>query len=268
MSKESMKQTVGVALAVCAACSIMVSTSAVALKQRQEDNRILDRKKNILVAAGVMESGEKLSMDEVDTRYAQIEGIVIDVETGETVLDDEGNPLDPDSIDWKEVAGDPKQSVELSSGRDTARIRRRANIQPVYLLRNEAGQIERVILPVRGKGLWSTMRGFLALEGDLNSIGCLTFYEHGETPGLGGEIDNEKWKQQWTTKLAFNEKGAPVAGVAKGKARDDDPYQVDGLSGATLTSNGVTELVQFWLGKDGYGTYITKLRLEAETNNE
>jgi len=263
-----MKQTVGVALAVCAACSIMVSTAAVALKPIQEKNRILDRKKNILVAAGVMDSGDKLSSDEVDARYAQIEGIVIDVETGETVLDDEGAPLDPDSIDWKEVAADPKQSVELSSGRDTARIRRRANIRPVYLLRSEAGQIERVILPVRGKGLWSTMRGFLALEGDLNSIGCLTFYEHGETPGLGGEIDNEKWKKQWTTKLAFDEKGSPAIGVAKGAAKNDDPHSVDGLSGATLTSDGVTHLVRFWLGKDGYGAYLNVLRAEASSNEE
>jgi Na+-transporting NADH:ubiquinone oxidoreductase subunit C len=140
-------------------------------------------------------------------------------------------------------------------------------------------KLDRVIFPVEGKGLWSTMKGFLALSKDKQTIEGLTFYSHGETPGLGGEIDNPDWKKQWVGKKAFDN-ATNIGGsidvvkvkVLKGKVKSpqtaddcvngdkkDGCYQVDGLSGATLTSNGVNYLVQFWLSDMGYGNYIKKM---------
>ena len=122
-----------------------------------------------------------------------------------------------------------------------------------------------VVLPVEGLGLWGTLYGFVALEGDLRTIRGLTFYEHKETPGLGGEVDNPRWKALWRDRLAFNDDRQPVIRVIKGPAgpAPDAPYSVDGLSGATITSRGVTNLLQFWLGPDALGPYLTRLRDEG-----
>jgi Na+-transporting NADH:ubiquinone oxidoreductase subunit C len=121
-----------------------------------------------------------------------------------------------------------------------------------------------LILPIEGKGLWSTLYGFLALAPDTKTIEGLTFYEHGETPGLGGEIDNPRWKGLWKDRVAFDDEGNPEIEVIKGAAGppDTDPHRVDGLSGATLTGRGVTHLIQFWLSNDGYGPFLEKFRAE------
>ena len=144
---------------------------------------------------------------------------------------------------------------------DIAKIRRQANIQTVYLVEGDKG-IERVILPIHGYGLWSTLYGFIALEGNLNTVAGLGFYEHAETPGLGGEIDNPKWKALWPGKQAYADNFMlPAIGLTKGKASADDIYNIDSLAGATLTSNGVTNLVKFWLGKNGFALFLANLRV-------
>ena len=106
--------------------------------------------------------------------------------------------------------------------------------------------------------LWSTLYGFLALDARTFEIQGITFYQHGETPGLGGEIDNPKWKALWPGKRAFDENMNPVIEVVKGQASADN--EVDGLSGATMTSRGVTNLLRFWLGENGYGPYLKWFR--------
>ena len=115
-----------------------------------------------------------------------------------------------------------------------------------------------VVLPVEGKGLWSTLYGFVALKPDIKTIAGITFYEHGEKPGLGGEVDNPSWKAKWPGKRAFDDNWTPKIMVVKGQAKDE--YGVDGLSGATITSRGVGNLLQFWLGADGFGTYLKNFR--------
>ena len=93
----------------------------------------------------------------------------------------------------------------------------------------------------------------------MNTIDGLNFNSHGETPGLGGEVDNPNWKAQWKGKKIFNKEEQIAIKVVKGKANKNSDkflYQVDGLSGATITSNGVSYLLEFWLGESGYGPYI------------
>jgi Na+-transporting NADH:ubiquinone oxidoreductase subunit C len=132
----------------------------------------------------------------------------------------------------------------------------------VYLVK-EDNKVDKIVLPVYGKGLWSTMYGFMALDKDLKTVKGFTFYDHAETPGLGGEIDNPRWKNSWKEKQAFDEEGNVKIEVIKGQvdtSRPDAKYQIDGISGATLTARGVDHLVQFWLGDNGYGLLIKSLR--------
>ena len=107
------------------------------------------------------------------------------------------------------------------------------------------------------------MKGYLALEPDLKTIIGLEFFDHKETPGLGGEIDNPKWKSIWKGKEIYSDSGDILISVIKGsvdKSSTLAKYQVDGLSGATITSNGVTNLLSFWLGDMGYGPLIDRLK--------
>jgi len=119
-----------------------------------------------------------------------------------------------------------------------------------------------VILPIKGYGLWSTLYGFIALESDLKTVAGIGFYEHTETPGLGGEVDNPKWKASWVGKRAYNSDGLALE-VIKGKvdlARDGADSQIDGLAGATLTTKGVDNLVKYWLGQQGFKPFIDNLK--------
>jgi Na+-transporting NADH:ubiquinone oxidoreductase subunit C len=155
-------------------------------------------------------------------------------------------------------------SINIDDKDDIASIGRRANYAPVYILK-EGDAIKQVVLPVHGYGLWSTLYGFLALEGDFNTVRGLRFYEQAETPGLGGEVDNPKWRAQWAGKKIFDADGNVEIRVIRGHVEPNTAnaeYKVDGLSGATLTSNGVTNLLQFWLGDQGFGPYLKKMHSE------
>ncbi len=90
-----------------------------------------------------------------------------------------------------------------------------------------------------------------------------SFYEHGETPGLGGEVDNPNWKQQWPGKKVYDEQGKLRITVLKGTVDRNAPdavYQADGLAGSTLTARGVDNLLKYWLGADGYRPFIEQLQ--------
>jgi Na+-transporting NADH:ubiquinone oxidoreductase subunit C len=106
------------------------------------------------------------------------------------------------------------------------------------------------------------MYGFLAIDRDGNTVRGLTFYEQKETPGLGGEISNPRWQALWVGRKAYDPSWEPRLTVIKGRAGppEQDSHRVDGLSGATITSQGVSHLVRFWLSREGYGPYLAKLR--------
>lgn len=251
-NNDSIGKTFLVAFALCVVCSVVVSTAAVVLKPEQERNKTLDIKRNILAAAGMLEEGVS-----VDEQFAKVETRVVDLSTGKYTT-----AVDVDSYDQRKAAKDPALSEALTPDQDIAKVSRRENYATVYLVKNDAGQVGRVILPVHGYGLWSTLYGFLALEGDLNTVIGLGFYEHGETPGLGGEVDNPRWKALWKGKKVYKE-GEVTLGLIKGVVDGNAPnaaYEVDGLSGATLTSVGVTNLVHFWLGNQGFGPFIKNLK--------
>lgn len=251
----SVKYILLFAVAVCGVCSIFVAGSAVLLKDRQETNKVLDRQSKVLTVAGLMEEGQSLPADEINKRFeANIVPVVVELETG-TVVED----IDPATFDQKKAAADPETSRPAPDNQ--AKVRRLPQHAVIYQVR-DGDKTSALIFPVEGKGLWSTLYGFLALDQDAQTIKGITFYQHGETPGLGGEVDNPSWKALWPGRKAFGEDGKPKIEVKKGQAGpvESDPYAVDGLSGATITSRGVTHLVQFWLDDDGFGPYLAQYR--------
>jgi len=253
-NNDTIGKTITVTVLLCVICSVIVSAAAVGLKPQQIANKELDKQSNILAAAAIDTAGQdvKALFDEkITIGY-------VDMATGKFVTDI------PANYDARKAAGDPELSVALTRAQDIASIKRMAKVMPVYLVKN-GDAVEKVILPVHGYGLWSTLYGFLALEGDLNTVVGLGFYSHAETPGLGGEVDNPSWKALWPGKKVYAEGTMePKLGLIKGKVTDPQAagaeYQIDGLSGATLTSNGVSSLVKFWMGSDGYAKFLTNLK--------
>ncbi len=253
-NNDSFKKVVTVTVLLCLVCSVIVSSAAVLLKPLQVANKALDFKRNVLSVAGIEDSGKT-----IEELYAErVTARVVDLDKG--VFSDR---FDAVTFDAAKLLKDSSLSINLSSAEDHAKIGRRENFAVVYLIQDTQGKLARVILPVRGKGLWSTMYGLMVLEPDFNTVAGFGFYQHGETPGLGGEVDNPAWKAQWAGKKVYSEDGQPVIRVIKGKvdeASRDAQHQVDGISGATLTGNGVYHLVQFWLGEKGFKPFLINLQ--------
>ena len=253
--QHSTLYTIGFAAAICLFCAVFVSGSAVSLKERQDENKILDRQKKVLVVAGLMTEGADWTPDRIKSTFDDnIQAKVVDLKTGNY-----NTTVDVTTFDQQKASRAPATSAVAPDNR--AKVGRLPNQGMVYHVM-EAGSVARLIIPVEGKGLWSTLYGFLALEKDVDTITGITFYQHGETPGLGGEVDNPKWKALWKGRKAFDADQKPAIEVLKGRAGSvqEAPHHVDGLSGATITSRGVTYLVQFWLGEHGFGPYLAKFR--------
>ncbi len=257
--KESTSRTLLVALAVSLVSSVFVAGAAVSLKPVQIENRQLDKQRSILSIAGLGEG--RLSAREVKDLFgSRISAKVVDLETGEFT-----DAHDPAIFDPLKAARDPALSDALPGEQDIALIKRRERFTTVYMVEKD-GALETLILPIRGYGLWSTLHGFMAVKGDLNTVVGMGFYQHAETPGLGGEVDNPNWKALWPGKALFDDAGKPAIRIVKGgvdPASPDARHQVDALAGATLTSNGVDRLIQFWLGEQGFGPLLARLRTQG-----
>ncbi|MBK1705288.1 Na(+)-translocating NADH-quinone reductase subunit C [Halochromatium glycolicum] len=250
LPNDDPRKTLAVALALCLACSVVVSATAVALRPLQERNAALALKEEIVNVAGLSTGGRSL-----DEAFGQIETQLVDLDSGEFV---EG--ADPLTYSYREAAQDPSASTALGDS-DPADIDRRPDRMPVYLVRRN-GELETLILPVYGAGLWSTMHGLVALAPDGRTAKAFTIYEQRETAGLGSEVASEQWLSAWSGKVLI-EDGEPVIEVVKGGVDPSSPnaeHRVDGLSGATLTSNGVANLMRFWLGERGYGPFLDRIR--------
>ena len=248
LPNDSISKTLIVAVGLSLICSVIVSVAAVGLKPLQEANAEASRRAEILRAAGLMQDGADVDAvfgERVDTR-------VLDLETGRLA---EG--MDPDAL-----SDGPGSGTVLPAAEDLAGIVRRPRYVPVYLIR-DGDELQSLVLPVHGYGLWSTMYGFLALAADGNTVEGLSFYQQGETPGLGGEIENPRWLAGWHGKKVYDEQGNVELGVVKGQVDRSAPnsqWQVDGLSGATLTANGVTNMIHYWLGEGAFGPFLARLR--------
>lgn len=270
LQRDSVGYTIGAAVLLCVVCSMCVSVAAVVLKDQQSVNMTLDRQKNILDATGLAyaETGEAaalLSRAQVAELFKRIDERLVNLETGQY-----DHSVAAEAYDERKAAKDPKTSVPVLEPQFNPGVKQREKIARVYFVRNDQGQIQQVVLPVYGKGLWSTMYGFLALKSDLKTVQGLSFYSHGETPGLGGEVDNPNWKRQWEGRSIYDlDSGKIAIGVAKGPAQDQDrQYKVDGLSGATITARGVENLLRYWISDDGFSPFLKMLEAEIAASGE
>ena len=258
MNNDTIRKTLIVAISLCLVCSALISFSAVELRDLQEANKTLDKQTKILSAAGLLVTDKVVS-----SLFKSIEIKIVNLETG--LFD---SSISIEDFDESSFSRNPNTSIELNSNTDIALLKRRENFQAIYI-HYDNENLNAIILPVRGYGLWGTMKGYLALESDLKTIIGFEFFDHKETPGLGGEIVNPRWKAIWKGKEVYSDTGDVVITVIKGsvdKGSTKAKYQVDGLSGATITSNGVTNLLSFWLGDMGSGPFIDKMKLKESAD--
>jgi len=234
-------KTLLVAFILCLVCSAVVSTTAVTLRPKQEYNKDIDMKKNVLKA-----SGEAFNeSDDIQSVFdGMITSVYIDMDTGSVVSE-----LTKD---------DKKIEVEIPDTIDQGGLSSRKKYTQIYLKKDSSGSIQNIILPITSKGLWSTMLGFIALESDARTVKGFSYYSHGETPGLGGEVDNPKWKAQWIGKKVYDEAGNPKIDVTKNNT--GTVYEIDALSGATITGDGVENSLHYWLSDHGYGKFLDKVK--------
>jgi Na+-transporting NADH:ubiquinone oxidoreductase subunit C len=268
LGNDSLEKTIAIALSLCLVCAVLVAFAAVALKPLQVNNKDQDMKKNILDVAGLLEEGGN-----IDAEFSEkIEPKIVDLESGEYV-----ESVNANEYDQRKAAKDPAQSVAIPKDKDIAHIRVKAKYAKVFLVK-EKGSIKSIILPINGYGLWSTLYGFLSLDADGQTVQSINFYDQAETPGLGGEVVNPNWRALWKGKKVYAETdqpsldkgliaeadiGEPALTLIKGSVDPSKPgsqYQVDGLAGATLTSNGVSNLIRYWMSKEGFAKYLSKVK--------
>jgi Na+-transporting NADH:ubiquinone oxidoreductase subunit C len=204
-----------------------------------------------------------MSGAEVLTTFEErVEPVIVELATGEVV--EEGMADVPADYDQRAAYNKPALVVKVPENvrRDYGYpLAQEVRFAQVYLVKNEEGIVDRVVLPIRGAGLWGTMWGFLALSIDREEedpserfqIAGITYYEHKETPGLGGEVDRPSWKDQWSGLIAYKNDWSPQVSVKKGASL---PSEVDALAGATITSNGVEAMVNYWLSGEGFGKFL------------
>jgi Na+-transporting NADH:ubiquinone oxidoreductase subunit C len=261
MAEENAAKPFYSVLILAFVCSALVAGAAVGLRPLQEANQQLDKKKNILYAAGLFQEGKS-----IEEMFSPIETKIVDLASGEYVPK---TIASPESYNQLKAALSDDNGRLLTREEDIAKLRYLEKYSLVYLVK-QGGRIQQIVLPVRGKGLWSTMYAYVALDGDLTTIRGVSFYKHGETPGLGGEVENRKWQDGWRGKKIYGDGGKVKLEVVKGKGASREPekfYQIDGLSGATLTTKGVDNLMEFWFGNHGFKPFFARLKKNTEGKN-
>ncbi|WP_455366645.1 Na(+)-translocating NADH-quinone reductase subunit C [Kaarinaea lacus] len=255
--KDSPVKALIVVLAVSLACSILVSTASITLKPIQLLNQKVERSRNIVNLTGLVPADKELSNDEILEVVEQLDARVINLDTAEF-----DSSIDPEKFDARAAVNDPELSVAISAADDLARLGRRSRFAVVYLVWQD-NELKRIILPIHGQGMWSRLRGYLALESDLNTIAAVTFYEQAETAGLGDQITRPDWQARWQGRQLFNNQGEVSFRVASGPVIEGSPearHQVDAMSGATVTGDSVTRLVRYWFGPNGYQAFLNYLQ--------
>ncbi len=252
VSVDSTRRALTVALVVAFVCGLLVSAVAVNLRPIQRANIEAERLAQLqLVLTALSGIGREQSIDSLEQHM---------VELASGRFDDS---IDGALFDADRAAASATAGTAIPSELDLAGLKRRALHAQVYLVRDDAGRIDLIILPVSGRGYQSTLRAWLVLDGDTRTVRALKFYQHGETPGVGARIEEPEWEAKWQGLRAFDDAGVLRIGVRIGAGYSDDAgYQVDGISGATRTTQGVDGMLRFWLGDFGYAALLQRIREE------
>lgn len=250
MDKDSKANIFLVAGVLCLVCSLCVSVAAVSLRGLQQKNALNEMRVNVLRAAHMISGKDKPTNKQIEDDFAKIDTVVIDLKNGKI-----DSSVDPDKFDMRVASKDPQMSRALTGDHDPAGIKRQPNQAKIYLVK-ENDKIARVVLPVNGYGLWSTMYGFVAVTPDGQKIEGISFYDQQETPGLGGEISNPNWQALWKSVQIYSQAGTPNVKLVKNANKANE---VDSLAGASLTSRGVQHMINFWMSSEGYKPFLDNL---------
>ena len=270
LNKDSLPNTFLVATVLCLLCAFVVSAASVTLRPLQLANAQKDRRSNILQVSGF--TPEEIEEDGGVKKVfeSRFEVRIVDLDTGNDAQAECQAAMDKakdrvvnlseeyDQLWASKTNPNKGLSEKLEKKADVCGIKSREKFSEVFIMNSVDGKPELYVFPVRGNGLWSLMQGYLAVKPDFQTVVGLTFYQQAETPGLGGEVQNPDWKALWTDKKIY-EDGVVKLAVIKGNKPGND-YGVDALSGATITSNGVTNMIDFWMGDKGFGPYIKQMQ--------
>jgi len=257
VNNDSPQKALLVVFLVALLCSVLVSLAAITLKPQQLRNQLVERSRNIITLTGLLPGDTQLSDEQILAALEQLDIRVVNIDSGEF-----NTTIDPVGFDERAAVGDPDLGVVIPPDADAARLGRRTGFAVVYLVW-DGDVLSRVILPIHGQGMWSMLYGYLALEVDLNTIAAVSFYEQTETAGLGDQIQRPDWQAQWAGRQLFDNRGNLRFRVASGVVEAGAPgarYEVDGLTGASVTADAVTRLISYWFGSHGYANLLARLR--------
>jgi len=257
MAKDSPIRALLTILVTAVVCSFFVSASVVLLRPIQLNNKLLERSGNVLALTGLLPAGREVSDDQLLDLFKSLDARVVDIDAVE--LDSE---FDPYTFDARKASTNPEFSVPVPAAEDIASLGRRSSYETIYLVWKD-DRLERVVLPIRGAGMWSMLYGYIALESDFNTIAGMMIYEQNETPGLGDQITKPHWQAKWVGKKLFDDTDEVLFRVAEGPVHagaSGAEYQVDALTGATITANAVTAMIKYWFGPNGYGPLLERMR--------
>jgi Na+-transporting NADH:ubiquinone oxidoreductase subunit C len=265
MNNDSPVKAFMVVLLTALVCSSLVSAAVIVLRPIQLNNQMVERSRNIIKLTGLVEEGVTPGDEEMLELYRGMEVKILDIDQAEFNSD-----LDPLSFDPYRTVNNPELGVDIPTGQDVASLGRRSRFAPIYKVLREDGELDRLILPVHGTGMWSTIYGYIALESDLNTIAAITFYEQSETPGLGDQIMRPEWQALWQGRQIYDQEGDLRFAINPGKVEPGSStwlYEVDALTGATVTADAVTAIIHYWFGPHGYRNFLDNLRTQGgETN--
>lgn len=242
---DSQGRTIAMAVIVSAVCAVVVSGASVMLSPRIDANLAAER---------------QAKLDELIASMPALADLLAEsgAETMETLVVDltSATRTDRAEADMQALAQDADTSTALTPEQDFAGIGSRPDFAQISVLKS-GDKVELVILPIYGAGYQSVIEAYLALEGDLNTVAGLAITAQGETPGLGAKIADPGWQSLWPGKQIAGEDGEVKLSVVRGKASTE--FEVDGITGATRTSNAVSGMMQFWMGPNGYGPVLDAL---------
>lgn len=253
MDNESPLKAVIVVTATALVCSILVTVTAVSVQPIQRAYRDLERNRYIVSISGRLDAAEDAADRQIAMAFGDLEARIVDLDRGVFVDD-----MNPDTFDARKAAADPELGVPIPAAQDIAALGRRARWATVYVV-EDAGGLQRIIFPIYGKGMWSMLSGYLALESDLNTIAGIVFNEQGETAGIGDRILAPDWQARWQGRKLYDAQDTLRFRIAKAAVDPAAPgaaFEVDGLTGATVTADAVTNLVRYWFGPHGFARFI------------
>ncbi|QYJ78253.1 Na(+)-translocating NADH-quinone reductase subunit C [Shewanella acanthi] len=248
--KDTVVGTMIFTITLCLLCSFMITGTAGILKERKLAKKRDELQRFVLMASDVG-LGEGTEFRDIFAK--SVKPLLINLDTGK--VDSDTNVLD---FDERMAAINPDTSS--TPKKDIAKIKTRANDVRVFKVFDDNGKLSSVVVPFYGKGLWSIIYGYMAVEPDLNTVKGIVVYEHGETPGIGDFITDPDWLGLWKGKKLFDDNGKFAMRLVKGGAKEGDTHGVDAVSGATMTGRGLQRAVEFWFGEEGFQTFFKQLK--------